>query len=98
MRIGSKANSEAGCRRSRNQLRVLSSSIFAYDVNRHVDHLRCHDGAAANDPRMQVCLLKSKIHRATITDGNLKYEGSLTIAADASQVKTELASIIPNDA
>jgi len=31
---------------------------------------------------MQVCLLKSKIHRATITDGNLKYEGSLTIAAD----------------
>jgi len=47
---------------------------------------------------MQICLLKSKIHRATITDGNLKYEGSLTIAADASQVKTELASIIPNDA
>ena len=31
---------------------------------------------------MQVCLLKSKIHRATITDGNLKYEGSLTIASD----------------
>src|SRR6266498_5749450 len=31
---------------------------------------------------MQVCLLKSKIHRATITDGNLKYEGSLTIAAE----------------
>src|SRR5439155_2073408 len=31
---------------------------------------------------MQVCLLKSKIHRASITDGNLKYQGSLTIAAD----------------
>ena len=31
---------------------------------------------------MQVCLLKSKIHRATITDGNIKYEGSLTIALD----------------
>ena len=28
------------------------------------------------------CLLKSKIHRATITDGNVKYEGSLTIASD----------------
>jgi hypothetical protein len=27
------ANSEAGCRRSRNQLRVLSASTFAYDVN-----------------------------------------------------------------
>ena len=27
------ANSEAGCRRSRNQLRVLSTSTFAYDVN-----------------------------------------------------------------
>jgi aspartate 1-decarboxylase len=37
---------------------------------------------SADDPRIQVCLLKSKIHRATITDGNLKYEGSLTIAAD----------------
>src|SRR6266481_7829857 len=34
------------------------------------------------DPRMQICLLKSKIHRATITDGNLKYQGSLTFAAD----------------
>jgi aspartate 1-decarboxylase len=31
---------------------------------------------------MHVSLLKSKIHRATITDGNLDYEGSLTIAAD----------------
>src|SRR5438105_15270811 len=36
---------------------------------------------SADDLPMQVCLLKSKIHRATITDGNLKYEGSLTIAA-----------------
>ncbi len=40
----------------------------------------------ANDVREglfpKFCLLKSKIHRATITDGNLKYEGSLTIAAD----------------
>jgi aspartate 1-decarboxylase len=31
---------------------------------------------------MQVFLLKSKIHRATVTDGNLNYEGSLTIDAD----------------
>lgn len=31
---------------------------------------------------MQVFLLKSKIHRATVTDGNVDYEGSLTIAAD----------------
>jgi aspartate 1-decarboxylase len=31
---------------------------------------------------MQVFLLKSKIHRATVTGGNVKYEGSLTIAAD----------------
>ena len=41
-----------------------------------------HASRSTDDPRMQVCLLKSKIHRATITDGNLKYEGSLTIAAD----------------
>ena len=31
---------------------------------------------------MQVNLLKSKIHRATITGGNINYEGSLTIASD----------------
>jgi aspartate 1-decarboxylase len=31
---------------------------------------------------MQVHLLKSKINRATVTGGNVKYEGSLTIAID----------------
>jgi aspartate 1-decarboxylase len=31
---------------------------------------------------MQIVLLKSKIHRATVTGGNVKYEGSLTIAVD----------------
>jgi aspartate 1-decarboxylase len=31
---------------------------------------------------MQVHLLKSKIHRATVTGGNVNYEGSLTISAD----------------
>jgi aspartate 1-decarboxylase len=31
---------------------------------------------------MQIHLLKSKIHRAQITGGNLDYEGSLTIAED----------------
>ena len=31
---------------------------------------------------MDLFLLKSKIHRATVTGGDLKYEGSLTISAD----------------
>ncbi|HYE30652.1 MAG TPA: aspartate 1-decarboxylase [Methylomirabilota bacterium] len=31
---------------------------------------------------MQLQLLKSKIHRATVTDSSLHYEGSLTVAAD----------------
>ena len=31
---------------------------------------------------MQIHLLKSKIHRATVTGGDLNYEGSLTIAGD----------------
>jgi aspartate 1-decarboxylase len=31
---------------------------------------------------MQFHLLKSKIHRATVTGGNVFYEGSLTIASD----------------
>jgi len=31
---------------------------------------------------MTICLLKSKIHRATVTGASVDYEGSLTIAAD----------------
>ena len=31
---------------------------------------------------MQIHLLKSKIHRATVTGGNVNYEGSLTISGD----------------
>ena len=31
---------------------------------------------------MLLHLLKSKIHRAVVTDGNVEYEGSLTIAED----------------
>lgn len=31
---------------------------------------------------MQVHVLKSKLHRASVTDAHLDYEGSLTIAAD----------------
>jgi aspartate 1-decarboxylase len=40
---------------------------------------------------MQRTLLKSKIHRATITDANLAYEGSLTIDAQLM----EQADILP---
>jgi aspartate 1-decarboxylase len=31
---------------------------------------------------MQFYLLKSKIHRAVVTGGNVRYEGSLTISSD----------------
>jgi aspartate 1-decarboxylase len=31
---------------------------------------------------MQITLLKSKIHRATVTGGDVNYEGSLTISED----------------
>ena len=40
---------------------------------------------------MQRTLLKSKIHRAKITDANLNYEGSLTIDSDL----LEKADILP---
>jgi aspartate 1-decarboxylase len=30
---------------------------------------------------MRTCLLKSKIHRATVTAASIDYEGSLTITA-----------------
>ena len=34
---------------------------------------------------MMICILKSKIHRATVTGASVDYEGSLTIAADLAQ-------------
>jgi aspartate 1-decarboxylase len=34
---------------------------------------------------MQIELLKSKIHRATVTSSSLHYEGSMTIASDLMQ-------------
>ena len=40
---------------------------------------------------MQLALLKSKIHRATVTGASLDYEGSLTISADLAQ----LVGLIP---
>ena len=40
---------------------------------------------------MQLELLKSKIHRATVTDANLNYEGSITIARDLM----DAAKILP---
>jgi aspartate 1-decarboxylase len=34
---------------------------------------------------MQLTLLKSKIHRATVTGASLDYEGSLTVSADIAE-------------
>lgn len=40
---------------------------------------------------MQIELLKSKIHRATVTDANLNYEGSITI----DKALMEASGILP---
>ena len=40
---------------------------------------------------MQLVLLKSKIHRATVTGASVDYEGSLTISADLA----ELIGLVP---
>ena len=42
---------------------------------------------------MQRVMMKSKIHRATVTAADLHYEGSLTIDADL----LEAADILPNE-
>jgi aspartate 1-decarboxylase len=42
---------------------------------------------------MQRILLKSKIHRATVTEANLHYEGSVTI----DRRLMELADIVPHE-
>jgi aspartate 1-decarboxylase len=40
---------------------------------------------------MQLTLLKSKIHRATVTGASLDYDGSLTVSADLA----ELVGLVP---
>ncbi len=40
---------------------------------------------------MQRIMLKSKIHRATLTDANLEYEGSITIDEDLMEASDILA-------
>lgn len=40
---------------------------------------------------MQLALLKSKIHRATVTGASVDYDGSLTISADLA----ELVGLVP---
>jgi aspartate 1-decarboxylase len=35
---------------------------------------------------MQISLLKSKLHRATVTGASLHYEGSLTISSDLAEL------------
>ena len=40
---------------------------------------------------MQIELLKAKIHRATVTDANLNYEGSITI----DKTLIDAAGILP---
>jgi aspartate 1-decarboxylase len=40
---------------------------------------------------MQLTLLKSKIHRATVSAASLDYEGSMTVSADLA----ELVGLIP---
>jgi aspartate 1-decarboxylase len=41
--------------------------------------------------KVELTLLKSKIHRAAVTGASLDYEGSLTISADLA----ELVGLIP---
>jgi aspartate 1-decarboxylase len=42
---------------------------------------------------MRLSAFKSKIHRATVTEANLNYEGSVTLDADLM----EAANILPNE-
>lgn len=43
------------------------------------------------DENMKITLFRSKIHRATVTDANLNYEGSITIDSELMR----LADLVP---
>jgi aspartate 1-decarboxylase len=45
-------------------------------------------------PMMHVCVLKTKIHRATVTQSDLHYEGSLTV----DSALLEAANLLPYEA
>lgn len=57
--------------------------------------MRCAslDGRRWRLPRMFLTMLKSKIHRATLTDANLNYVGSITVDEDLM----EQARMLPNE-
>src|SRR5579872_1015588 len=67
----------------------FSSAEDAFDDFNHAVSWACtpHRGSATRRPdarkcHMQRTMLKSKIHRAVITDSDLHYVGSITIDAD----------------
>ena len=47
----------------------------------------------SEDPSMRLTMLKSKLHRLTVTDADLAYEGSFTIDEDLM----DLAGILPHE-
>ncbi len=50
-------------------------------------------GGAANTKEMNIEILKSKIHKATVTEANLNYVGSITI----DETLMEAANMIENE-
>src|SRR5262245_24868502 len=53
----------------------------------------CHTRSPPGGDPMRRTVLKSKIHRATVTATHLDYEGSLTVDADL----LDAADILPNE-
>jgi aspartate 1-decarboxylase len=50
-----------------------------------VGRLQFHPGSNMVQRLMHLTLLKSKIHRATVTGASLHYEGSMTISSDLAE-------------
>src|SRR5258708_26070084 len=51
------------------------------------------DRPCSQDSRMRLTLLKGKVHRATVTEANKDYDGSLTL----DSTLMEAAGILPNE-
>ena len=74
-------------------MRFAGAAGASGDV-RLIDNRVLRPQPAPEDPPMIRTMLKSKIHRATVTEANVEYEGSVTIDADLLRA----ADILPYEA
>lgn len=58
---------------------ILMRNVLVLEVGRNLVSVACDP---SHPDFMMISMLKSKLHRATVTDANVNYEGSITVSED----------------